>query len=79
VDEVVAGALPPAPACEPPVAEGEGAAVVEGSSPPAAGILALEGSRVPHLAWISVLHLFWAIESPMFLAVHCSKAFWQMN
>ena len=67
---VVAGGLPP---WEPPVPEGEGAALVEEPAGPATWALA--GSRVPHLARMSVWHLFCAIESPVFFALHSSNDF----
>lgn len=42
-------------------------------------VVALEGSRVPHLSEMLVVQFFWAVESPTFAALHSLKASWQTN
>lgn len=60
----------------------DGAAVVEEDSLPPLPplpISALEGSRVPHLPLISVVHLPCSMELPMFFAMQSLKACSQMS
>lgn len=42
-------------------------------------VVALAGSRVPHLSEMLVVQFFWAVESPTCAALHSAKASWQTN